>query len=603
MRVVRQLLELLTPRAKRRLLILLVLISGTALLEAAGIASILPFIALVINPGTIHSNAWLAEAYHRFGFQSDKTFLTFIGTVVLVLLVLTNTAKMLSTWLTLRYQNRRAYELGRRMLVDYMVRPYAFFLGRNTSDLGLSVLWESSGLTERVLRPLIDFFAGGVTCLAITTVLLVLQPLTALIILTVIGGSYGVAYLLVRRKIDSIGLQQEESSTERVRSAAESMSGIKDLKVLGREATFLDRFAFHSERSSRNNAIAGTIAQLPRYILEVMSFGGLLLAVLYFIHQGNEAATVLPILALYAFAGYRLLPTVQTLFNALVIVKYNVPVLEKVHAELMSGHPSPDQAERELRNGLTVKPAAFSKALELRDITFQYEGAAEPSLRGLNLTVVPGSSVALVGSTGCGKTTTVDLILGLLLPGKGKLILDGVEITQENRQAWQRAIGYVPQSIFISDDTIARNIAFGIPEEQIDMEAVRKAAVIANLADFIDSELPNGYHTNIGERGARLSGGQRQRIGIARAMYRDPAILIMDEATSALDGITEEGVMRAVHNLSKKKTIILIAHRLSTVRECDVIYLLDRGAVVASGTYDDLIRESGWFRDAARGAE
>jgi ABC-type multidrug transport system fused ATPase/permease subunit len=213
--------------------------------------------------------------------------------------------------------------------------------------------------------------------------------------------------------------------------------------------------------------------------------------------------------------------------------------------------------------------------------------------------ISPLTSVGIVGPTGCGKTTTVDIILGLLAPTQGQLLVDGVEITQKNLASWQKNLGYVPQHIYIADDTIARNIAFGIPDDEIDMNSVSRAARIANIAAFIESELPEGYQTSVGERGLRLSGGQRQRIGIARALYRDPSVLVMDEATSALDGITEETVMEALHSLSRKKTVIVIAHRLTTVRECDVIYLLERGQIVAQGSYHELMRESAWFRAAA----
>jgi ABC-type multidrug transport system fused ATPase/permease subunit len=600
--VVSKVLDLLSARARGRLVLLLMLLLAAAALEALGIASILPFMALVINPESIQQNHWLSVMYERLEMRDTRQFLTWVGTLVLVLLVVTNFCKMASTWFMLRYMNWRAYELARRLLVNYLTRPYSYYLTRNTSELGGSVLFEAPGVIDRVLRPILEMVAAGMTCLAITVVLLVTKPLAAVLIVSVVGGSYALVYMLVHRRLDRYGEQQVESNTERIRSASEAMVGIKDIKILGRETAFLDRFAFYTMRSSSNAAISGAIGQLPRFVLEIVAFGGLLLAVLYFVSRGNESAQVVPVLALYAFAGYRLMPTLQALFNSIVVIRYNIASLDRVHGALADSVPSAE-AEQELRSGEVATPAQFNGALELRDVTFQYEGAMEPSLRGLAFTVQANTTIGLVGPTGCGKSTTVDVILGLLEPQQGTIVLDGVEITDANRRNWQRAIGYVPQHIFISDDTVARNIAFGIPDEEIDMTAVRKAAQVANLAEFIDNELPEGYHTNIGERGARLSGGQRQRIGIARAMYRDPAVLVLDEATSALDGVTEEGVMRAVHGLSKRKTIILIAHRLSTVRECDLIYQLDHGAVAASGTYDELMRTSAWFRNAARGSE
>ncbi|MEO8313434.1 MAG: ABC transporter ATP-binding protein [Pseudomonadota bacterium] len=558
--------------------------------------------ALVINPEQIHTNAWLSRLYEQFEFTDETSFLTFVGISVLALMISTNLVKIASTWLTLRYINRQGYLLSRRLLVSYLTRPYSFFLGRNTSDMVGVVLGQATGLMSNVLKPMIDIVTAGTVCFAITALLVIMNPVVTAIILTIIGGSYAITYLLVQRQLDARGQEQVEAYTQRAMSAAEALVGIKDLKVLGRESSFLDRFAFFMERASRNEAFASAISGLPRYALEIVSFGGLLLAVLYFVNRGGEAADVVPILALYAFAGYRLLPMLQTLFNAMVLIRYNLPTLDKVHSELAGGL-SQTEGELVLRRGLTASPASFRQSLELRNVTFQYEGAEEPSLKTLNLTILPNTTVGLVGPTGCGKTTTVDLILGLLEPSSGTLNVDGVPLTDKNRAGWQKILGYVPQNIFLSDDTIARNIAFGVPDGEIDMDAVRAAAAIANLTEFIENDLPGGFNSFIGERGTRLSGGQRQRIGIARAMYRNPAILILDEATSALDGITEEAVMHAVRNLSKSKTVILIAHRLSTVRECDVIYQLDRGTIAVSGTYDELMNGSSWFRDSALGSK
>jgi ATP-binding cassette, subfamily B, bacterial PglK len=452
-----------------------------------------------------------------------------------------------------------------------------------------------------VLSPGTDIVSSALVCLAILTLLIVVDPLVALGIALVLGGSYGAVYLLARRKLSKIGQEQVQLNAERFKSAGEGLSGIKDLKVLGRETTFLQRFAVVARRHSRNNVIAGVISQLPRFALELIAFGGILLVVLHLIGRGQAAVEMVPLLALYAFAGYRLMPALQKLFGAVTNLRFSVAALDVVHRDLVRSRDERVDPEVQLAAAAQAAPLPFERQLELRNLSFRYEGAEEPSLRGLSLVIRPNTSVGLVGPTGCGKTTTVDLILGLLAPSGGQILVDGVEVAGENVARWQKNLGYVPQHIYISDDTIARNIAFGVPDEQIDMDAVRKAAQIANLAEFVETELPQGYETGIGERGVRLSGGQRQRIGIARALYRDPAVLVLDEATSALDGITEESVMDAVRTLLKKKTIIMIAHRLTTVKECDVIYQLDHGSILAKGSYDQLMAESRWFRSAAGG--
>lgn len=597
----RKLLDLLTPRDRWQGLVLLISMVLVAGVETAGIASIMPFMAVVTNPEVIETNRWLNAVYTGLGFSSEDAFLRFLGILVVVLLVLSNGLKALNTWLTLRFQNKMYYVLAHRLLARYMIEPYGFFLNRNTAELGKNVLAEARNVVTGVITPLTDLVSRSLITVAILGLLVLVDPLVALAIAAVLGGSYAVVYIIARTRLRGIGQQQVEANAAKFKAASESLSGIKELKVLGRETTFLDRFAVAAKRHSRNNVLFGLIAEMPRHALEIISFGGILLVVLYLLGRGDHTAGMVPLLALYAFAGYRLLPALQQLFAAFANLRQSMPALELLHRDLEPDPDNPFSAQQQLAAREHVPTLPFERSLKLEDVTFCYSGAANPALRGLSLEIGANTSVGFVGPTGCGKTTTVDLILGLLSPTSGRLLSDSRPITADNLAGWQRNLGYVPQQIYISDDTITRNIAFGIPDDDIDMEAVRRAAQVANLAQFVEQELPDGYDTEIGERGVRLSGGQRQRIGIARALYRDPPILVMDEATSALDGITEDHVMDAVRALSRSKTIIIIAHRLTTVRDCDVIYVLDHGRVTASGRFEDLYRDSEWFRSAAGG--
>lgn len=599
----RMLFDLLDRRDRRRFYYLLLVLIMVAAIEMAGIASIMPFMAVVTNPGVIHSNHWLSSIFQGLRFESDQNFLIFLGFSVLALLVGGNLIKAFSTWLTLRYHNELNYLLARRLLARYMSRPYAFFLNRNTSELGKNVLSEVRNVIIGVLSPATIIVSSTLVTIAILTLLIIVDPLIAAAIATVLGGAYTIVYLLVRQKLVVIGREQIKANAEKYKAAAEGLGGIKDLKILGRELTFLNRFSVYAKIHERNNVMAGLMSQIPRYALEIIAFGGILVVVLYLISKGREATNMVPLLALYAFAGYRLMPALQQLFGAFSLLRQSAPSLELLHNDFaVTDNGDNEEIDPELQ--LTASSShgiclPFEKKLVLRNISFQYEGATESALNNLNIVIEQNTSVGLVGPSGCGKTTTVDLILGLLKPSKGELLVDNVVLDRKNLSCWQQNLGYVPQQIYISDDTIARNIAFGVPNEEVDMQAVYHAASLANLKDFVEKELPDGFETEIGERGIRLSGGQRQRIGIARALYRDPAVLVMDEATSALDGITEENVMDAVRNLSRKKTIILIAHRLTTVKDCDSIYLLDHGSVVAYGSYEQLKRESKWFRMAA----
>jgi ABC-type multidrug transport system fused ATPase/permease subunit len=324
----------------------------------------------------------------------------------------------------------------------------------------------------------------------------------------------------------------------------------------------------------------------------------LMILVLLFAGDGGSLAGVLPLLAIYAFAGLRLLPSMQQIYSELTMIRFNRMALDSLHADMAEIHASRHELPPE---AVRVEPVHLKERLDLVDVHYSYPLAERPALRGLTLSIPARTTVGIVGGTGAGKTTTVDLVLGLLELQTGRIEADGVPIERANMRAWQNTIGYVPQAIFLIDDTVSANIAFGLPAERIDQEAVERAAKIAELHGFVTEELPQGYATRVGERGVRLSGGQRQRIGIARALYHDPDVLIMDEATSALDNLTERAVMDAVHNLGHAKTIVLIAHRLTTVQACDTIFMMEGGRLVAQGTYDELLRKSGKFRAMAVG--
>lgn len=592
-----KMLDLLSSKEKMQLYLLFVAQLFMAGLEMAGIASILPFMAVVSNAKVIETNRWLKMIYHYFGLTTLQSFLLLLGSLVLGMLVFSNVFKTFYTWVSLKYDNRLNYNLACRLLASYLARPYEFFLNRNTSEMGTNVLIEAGAVISRVLSPGMQVLSNGLLCIFILALLTAVDPLVAVAMVGVLGGAYSVIYITVRRRLYRLGLEQVQANTMKFKVASEALSGIKDLKILGREKEFIDRFADHALRHARHNATVGVVFQIPRYALETIAFGSLMLIVLYSLESKQDVGKVVPLLSIYAYACYRLLPALQQIFAGISAVRVGLPALEILHKDLIEGTVSPDAAPAD---GGYLERLQFQRDLVLRKVSFRYAAAKKPVLSEIDLSIAINSSIGLVGATGSGKTTMVDLILGLLIPNSGQVLVDGVKIGTHNITQWQGNLGYVPQSIFLCDDTLTRNIAFGVPEHEIDMAAVIHAARIANLLEFVEKELPLGFDTIIGERGLRLSGGQRQRIGIARALYRDPLVLIMDEATSALDSVTEEAVLDALHSLSGEKTVIMIAHRLTTVKDCDVIYLLEHGSIVDTGTYDELLKSSSWFRSAAR---
>ena len=592
-------LNLLSSREKTLLYFMFATQVGVAIVDTIGVASIMPFIAVVANPDIIQTNQWLKLAYNFFGFTSLQTFLFMLGMLVLGLLVFSNLYKALTSWFILKYDNKLNYTLARRLLASYLACPYEFFLTRNTVHLGRFVLGDARMVIAGILSPAMRIASNFLVALFILALLVVVNVVTAVSIAIVIGIPYGLIYLVTARRLASLGKVQFEAHSMKYNVVHEALSGIKDLKILGRTEVFLEKFSDNAWRHSQVNVKAGAISQLPRFALETIAFGGILLIVLFKLGSGENPSEIVPVLALYAFAGYRLLPAIQEIFSNISTVTNNLPQLEVLHRE-MTGAAIAAGPHRNFAMAKKLEPLPLTRALVLRNVVYAYPETQEPAVRGINLTIAPNTSIGLVGATGSGKTTTVDLILGLLFPTSGQILADDVEVDSDNVARWQRNLGYVPQHIFLSDDTIARNIAFAVPDQEIDMAAVIHAARIANLDAFVEKELPDGYETVIGERGVRLSGGQRQRIGIARALYHDPAVLIMDEATSALDNITEEAVIEALHTLSGEKTIIMIAHRLTTVKDCDVIYLLESGRISSQGTHDELLKSSAWFKAAAR---
>jgi ABC-type multidrug transport system fused ATPase/permease subunit len=593
--VIKNILSLLTGKERRQLFWLSLAIVLMGLVEVAGIASIMPFMAVVGNPEVVEKNQWINWFYRSGGFTSTDSFLVFLGFFVLFVIVASNIFKAATTWFELKFVNYRTCSLSRRLFFHYLTQPYVFYLNQNTSLLGKNLLQEVFQFIHSVLKPATEIFSKLVVVCFIFGLLLMVDPPLAVLIVSILGGAYALLYCLVQKRLARLGEERFDANAQRFKTTGEALGGIKDLKILGREPVFFEKFSIHARQMAGNMTSHQIISQLPRFVMEVLSFGGILIIVLYYLMIKEDVGQTLPILALYALAGYRLMPALQGIFSAATTVRFNLAALDALLVDL-SGiadlPPSWMQAQ--------VSALPFQKQIRLAGITFTYPGAAGPVIRNLDLTIEKNTSVGFVGATGSGKTTTVDILLGLLTPQEGGLQVDGVQVAIENLPGWQRNLGYVPQSIFLCDDTVANNIAFGVSSDAIDMAAVERAARVANLHDFVVNELPEGYATNVGERGVRLSGGQRQRIGIARALYHDPDVLIMDEATSALDGITEEAVIQAIRNLAGKKTIVTIAHRLTTLRDCDVIYVMDNGRVTEQGTYSELIHTSDRFKAMAR---
>jgi ABC-type multidrug transport system fused ATPase/permease subunit len=591
MRMTKKLLDLLTLPERKRTYFLLGMILIMALLDMIGVASIMPFMAVLANPELVETNAFLNTAYTKLGFSDPQQLLFALCMLVFVLLVVSLAFKALTTYVQLRFTLMREYSIGKRLVESYLHQPYSWFLSRHSADLGTTILSEVSTVIHQGVTPMMTLIAQGAVATALLTLLIMIDPRLALIVGLTLATAYALTFRATQRLLTRLGTERVTANQARFTAVSEAFGASKEVKVGGLEQAFIQRFSSPAQTYARHQATAQVISQLPRFALEAIAFGGMLLVVLYLMAQSGSFASALPIIALYALAGYRLMPALQQIYGALTQLRFAGPALDALHADLMRLQPTYPNSSQD---AITLK-----KVITLNQIHYRYPNASLPALKNLSLTIPAKSTVGFVGATGSGKTTTVDLILGLLEAQKGMLAVDGQVITEQNRRAWQRAIGYVPQQIYLADDTVAANIAFGLQAKNIDQAAVERAAKIANLHDFVVNDLPQNYQTTVGERGVRLSGGQRQRIGIARALYHNPQVLILDEATSALDNLTEQAVMEAVHNLGHEITIILIAHRLTTVKACDTIFLLDKGELKAQGTFDELTHANDKFRAMA----
>lgn len=585
------------PRQLRQIYGLVIAVTLAALLQTLSIAAIMPFMAVVASPAVLESNRYLGRLYAVTGLTDPNQFLFVLGAAVLVAFVISNAFSAFTLWLLQRFSHALGHTLSARLFSHYLMQPYPFFVDRHSADLAKNILSETDRVTHGLLVPASLLLARCVSIASVLGLLILADPGAAATIFSSLLGSYGLIYLAVHRRLSRIGRRVQEATRERFRLTSEAFAAIKYLKLRGLEAEFAAGYTRHSRRKAECDATSHAIAELPKYLLEIVAFGGILALVLYLLHTRRGAADVLPLLGLYAFAGHRLIPQLQQVFASTAVMRYNRTALDTLIADMGRVRP---EAESAPASDDAVPPLDCTELLEVRDLVFTHPNSDRPTLRGLNLAIRAGTFVGIAGSTGAGKTTLIDILLGLLEPGSGELLCDGIAITRTNVRAWQRHIGYVPQEITLLPGSVGANIAFGVPPERIDREALERAARIARLHDFVSGELPNGYDTLVGERGVRLSGGQRQRIGIARALYPNPRLLVLDEATSALDPVTEQGVLDGIAALVPAVTVILITHRMETLKCCDSIYLLEKGQIVGNGDFDTLARSSIRFRQLLR---
>jgi len=584
---------LLSKQEKKKIILLIFLSMIMAVFDILGISSIAPFITLLINPELITSNELLVQLYNlslSVGISDQKQFMFLFGIIVFFLIIFSLIMRAITIYALTLFSLMQEYNIGKRLVEGYLRQSYSWFLNRNSSELGKSILSEVKQVIDLALFPMINLITHTIVAIALLSVLVINNPQLALTVGIVLLVFYGTILILMKNFLTRSGSQRLQANEARFEAVSEAFGAAKEVKLGGLEQVYVDRFSKPAKIYSRSQAWATIIATLPRYIIEAIAFGGMILFILILMSKGGSFLSIIPTIGLYAFAGYRLMPVLQQVYSSITRLRFSKIALDTLYNDIKKIKSFEINNIENSYSNIELK-----KSICISGVSFNYPGTNKKSLDNVNIFINAYSKIGIVGTTGSGKTTIVDIILGLLNSENGTLKVDDVVINSKNKRSWQRSLGYVPQQIYLSDASISSNIAFGIDPKKIDLHQIKNVAKTANLHNFI-VKLPYGYNTIIGERGVRLSGGERQRIGIARALYHNPKLIIFDEATSALDNVTEKSVLDEINNLKNKVTIIMIAHRLATVKNCDLIFLLEDGKIISKGTYNELVSKSEKFK-------
>jgi len=593
-KLIKQLVALLTPIQRKQLYLLQILVVIMSFTEIIGVASIIPFMLLVGDMSQLQQDTMIAQVFQVSGISSESQFVFLLGIGVLVMLFISAVVSMLTSWRLAIFANKAGTEIGVRLYTYYLKRDYLFHTSSSSAQLTKKIAVETIRVTNGVLSPLMAMNARIILSITMFLGLFIYDPKVAIVGIVIFSIAYFILFTLVKARLNINGITISEVHEQRFRLMNEAFGGIKDVLLLGRTGDFIQRFTQASDKLAISQGTNMALTQIPRYLMEFIAFGSMIALLLYLISSYNgNLGVVLPILSVYALASFKLLPAFQQIYGSLSTLKASIPAFESIHQDLINSTlqqltiPKSEQGCLQLKQQITFE-----------DITFNYPGKSKPVLKALNMSISANSVVGIVGSSGAGKSTIIDILLSLISPQNGHLKIDGEIIDKKNRRLWQNSLGFVPQSIFLSEGSIAENIAFGIPQNQIDLDKVKKALTLSHLNEMVQA-LEKGIDTKVGERGVQLSGGQRQRVGIARALYNEAEILVFDEATSSLDGITEKMIIDAIHDFSGKKTIIMIAHRIKTVAKCDQIFFIENGEVADQGTYQELMETNQQFRRMA----
>ncbi len=589
-----KLFRLLTPVQRRRFYRLQFLIIIMSFAETLGIVSIIPFMSLVGDMSQLQADNTISDLYKLSGIASPTEFVFSLGFAVLLLLFISSLICMYTTWRLSMFASEIGSQISARLYNYYINQDWLFHASGSIAKLTKKIANESMRVSTGIIYPLLVLSSRIFFTSVLVIGIFIYDPVVGIIGATLYSLAYFILFKFVRGRLHKNGESVSIENEKRFSLINEAFGGIKDILLLGRQRIFSNRFNAMSQKLAYSQGANQAYAQAPKFFVELVAFSSMIVLLLYLLarHDGS-LGVILPIISVYALATLKLLPAFQQIYVSIAGIKSNVSAFKSIEIDLFHSLKMEVNPAKEKIDSLKLK-----KQISCKDIFFTYPGKTEPSLRMINLSIQANSTVGIVGSSGSGKSTLTNILLGLVEPQKGQIMVDDIILNKNNRRSWQNTIGFVAQNIFLLQGTIAENIAMGIPKNQIDFEQVHKTIRLTHLSDMVDS-LKLGLNTEVGERGVKLSGGQRQRIAIARALYHRTDILVFDEATSSLDGVTENIILDAINEMSGKKTIIMIAHRLKTLKRCDQIFFMDKGEVVGKGTYQELLEKNSNFKNLA----
>ena len=583
---INKLISLLSHEERKKGLIIILFSLLTSAFDAISATSLMPFISLLSKSNESADNKLLSLIRDLFGFQNETFFISFIGCLVFITLLLSLFLKTITFYLQVRFSLLREYSISKRLINLYLNQNYEWFLNEDSSNLGKSILSEVTEVVRGGIIPLMNLISALTLSIFMIIVLIVLDFKLAITMGISFLGFYLLIYKTIKNTLVNIGEDKFKANEDRYFYTKQVFENIKEVKLNSLEKNYIKKFSTPALVFARNHSTSKLIGQLPRFLLELLAFGSIILLSLYALNTYDSLNNFLPLFAVYIYAAYRLIPSLQQIYSSFTQLKFSSESVKRLYYDFKNLN-NVDNFEGQ--KGILYP----IQKIQLNEINYKFSNCDEYIIQNLNLEIEANTINCIVGSSGSGKSTLINILLGLFIPLSGKIKIDNQILNPLNIKSWQRSIGYVPQNLLLINDSLASNIAFGEDKQKINYQRLKEVCETCCINEFIMNELPDGYETYVGEKGLKLSGGQAQRIGIARALYKNPKVLILDEATNALDNITEKKIISNLQFLKKDLTIILITHRLSSIKDSsDKIIFLDNGYIVAEGSYEELLNKN-----------